>query len=320
MLKSSRKLALGLAAFLALMLGSAGHTTAFAAGPEAQTGSLLFYNFYISDSTNAQAQDTRLTLTNTNATTNIAVHLFLIDSATCNVADGFICLTRNQTASFLASEVDPDVQGYLLAVAVDEMGQPTQFNYLVGTAYVKMTSGHRGSLPAVVFRKNSSGSVPNTTGFSATLVFDGTEYDQMPQQVAVDDFPSQVTDDTRLIIYRPQQNLLTSNIFGANLFFIIHDDRENSYSSSKTISCYANFRLLFRSTVTTLNQPPNKIPAGSTGWLAIFGLMTTSTGTVNVPLLGATINLGSFSGARSLTTLALLPTYSIEVPVFPPNC
>jgi hypothetical protein len=212
------------------------------------------------------------------------------------------------------------VQGYLIAVAVDEQGRPTQFNSLLGTAYIKQSSGHQGSLPAVAFRKHSGGSVPSTTGFSATLTFDGVDYDQLPQQVAVDEFPSQVTDDTRLMIYRPQANLLTNDVFGANLFFIIRDDRENSYSSTKSIACYANFRLLFRSTVTTLNQAPNKIPAGSTGWLSVFGMVTTPTGTVQVPLLGATITVGDFGGARNVTPLSFLPTYAIEVPVFPPNC
>jgi hypothetical protein len=142
----------------------------------------------------------------------------------------------------------------------------------------------------------------------------------MPQQVAVDEFPSQVTDDTRLIIYRPQPNLLFSDTVNTNLFFIIHDDRENSFSSTKLIPCYANFRMLFRSTVTTTDQSPNKIPSGSTGWMTIIGLMQSSTGTINVPLMGATLNQGTFSGARNLTPLAFLPTYAINIPIFPPNC
>jgi hypothetical protein len=175
-------------------------------------------------------------------------------------------------------------------------------------------------LPAVAFRKNSSGSVTSSNGFWATVLFNGADYDQLPQQVAVDEFPSQVTDDTRLIIYRPLQNLLISDSPNTNLFFIIRDDRENSYSSTKTISCYASFRMLFRSTVTTLDQAPNKIPSGSTGWMSIIGLTNTPSGTVNVPLLGATMNHGLFSGARNLTPLSFFPSYSLEVPVFPPNC
>jgi len=316
-LRNLRKLAFSLVAGVALLLCAASITSA---APDAPTGSLLFYNLYISNSTSSQTQDTRLSITNTSTTTDIAVHLFLVDTGSCSVADMFICLTRNQTATFRASDMDPDIQGYMMAVAVDNQGQPTQFNYLLGTAYIKQASGHQGSLPAVSFRKNSAGSVPSPNGYWVTLLFDGTNYDQMPQQVAVDDFPSQVTDDTRLVIYRPQQNFLLNDTTSTNLFFIIHDDHENSYSATKLISCYSNARILFRNTVATTNQPPNKVLAGTTGWMTIIGLLPTASGAANVPLLGATLNLGTFIGSRNLTPLSFFPSYSIDVPIFPPNC
>src|ERR1041384_5339247 len=93
--RNLRKLAFGLVAGAALLICAASVTHA---APDAPTGSLLFYNLYISNSTSSQTQDTRLSITNTSTTTDVAVHLFLVDTGSCSVADMFICLTRNQTA------------------------------------------------------------------------------------------------------------------------------------------------------------------------------------------------------------------------------
>ena len=79
----------------------------------------------------------------------VYLHLFWIDGNTCTISDNFICLTANQTASVLASDLDPGTRGYLIAVAVDgDTGCPIEFNHLIGDAYVKLASGHQANLPA----------------------------------------------------------------------------------------------------------------------------------------------------------------------------
>ncbi|MFN8000949.1 MAG: hypothetical protein U0X75_08055 [Acidobacteriota bacterium] len=76
------------------------------------------------------------------------VHLFFVDGLNCNVADLFVCLTENQTASFVAAEFDPGTTGFVIAVAVDQRGCPTIFNALMGDEYVKFATGHQANLTA----------------------------------------------------------------------------------------------------------------------------------------------------------------------------
>src|SRR6185436_13679900 len=106
-----------------------------------KAGSVLIYIIYTSSSDPIR-QNTRLSLTNTDPARPIAVHLFFVDGSTCSVADANICLTANQTSSFLASDLDPGTTGYIVAVAVDANGCPTNFNFLIGDEYVKFASGH----------------------------------------------------------------------------------------------------------------------------------------------------------------------------------
>ncbi len=76
------------------------------------------------------------------------MHVFFVEGTSCGVADTFICLTRNQTASFTTSDADPGTRGYIVAVAVNFRGQPINFNFLIGDEYVKYASGHAANLGA----------------------------------------------------------------------------------------------------------------------------------------------------------------------------
>src|SRR5688572_21541652 len=82
-------------------------------------GSILIYNVYTSSPSGAASHNTKINITNTSSTQSTLVHLFFIDGATCSPADSMICLTPNQTASFRASDLDPGVTGFLVAVAID---------------------------------------------------------------------------------------------------------------------------------------------------------------------------------------------------------
>jgi hypothetical protein len=98
-----------------------------------QAGSLLFYNLYSSNGTAPNTQNTRVSITNINPNLPIAVHLFFVDGAACSIADSLLYLTANQTASFLASDIDPGTSGYIIAVVSDLLtGCPVNFNYLIG--------------------------------------------------------------------------------------------------------------------------------------------------------------------------------------------
>src|SRR5437016_4431166 len=110
-----------LSAFAAIVLAQAPNVGApYPATSEVsdqKAGSILIYNFYTSSSSNANLTNTRINITNTNSTMSIAVHLFFVDGTTCSPADAFMCLTPNGTATFVTSDIDPDVTGYIIAVA-----------------------------------------------------------------------------------------------------------------------------------------------------------------------------------------------------------
>ncbi|MDQ3011527.1 MAG: hypothetical protein M3X11_12580, partial [Acidobacteriota bacterium] len=112
-----------------------------------KAGSVLIYNIYTSGATSGQTQNTRINITNTSTSSGAAVHLFFISDG-CAIADAFICLTATQTATFLASDIDPGVSGYVVAIATDSNGCPVAFNFLIGDEYVKFTSGHAANLGA----------------------------------------------------------------------------------------------------------------------------------------------------------------------------
>ncbi len=118
-------------------------------GTALPVGSVLVYKLLQFAVVNPNTENTLITLTNTEASRTAYVHLFFVDGSNCSVADAFICLTPNQTASFLASDIDPGVSGYIVAVAVDkDSGCPMSFNYLIGSEYIKLASGHAANLTA----------------------------------------------------------------------------------------------------------------------------------------------------------------------------
>lgn len=268
-------------------------------------GSILFYNRYTSNPSNPQQGDTQINITNTNPNEDVSVHLFLVDGATCSIADVSIGLTRNQTGTFLLSDVDPGVSGYLVAVASD--GGPFQFNWLIGTEYIREVDGRTALLPAVAIARRNRAPVETNEDGTAALIFNDAEYERLPQSVALASFNSQVTDSTTLSIYSPTSNLIIGNVETVNVFALLYNDLEIALSSSFTIRCYRydSLTALF-GRGGGINR---HVPAGNTGWIRL-----TATGR---PLLGAALHRGPvFTGGHNLHALALLNSYTILAPSF----
>lgn len=266
-------------------------------------GSILFYNRYTSNPGNPRAGDTQINITNTNQTEDVAVHLFLVDGSTCTIADAFISLTKNQTASFLMSDIDPGVSGYIVAVASE--GGPIQFNWLIGTEYIRETDGRTAALQAVsVARRNPAPVLPNSDS-TAALVFNDVEYERLPNALALASFNSQTTDSTTLSIYSPSSNLLIGNVETVNVFVLLYNDAEVALSSSFSLRCYR-----YDSLTSLFNRSGGinrHVPTGSTGWIR----MTAS----GRPLLGSALHRGPvFVGGHNLHALSLLSSYTILVP------
>lgn len=293
-----------------ILLSSIAHAQTYPIGPshlsDMKPGSVLFFNKYTSNPGNPDQGDTQINITNTNQTQDAAVHLFLVDGATCSVADSFIFLTANQTTSFRVSDFDPGITGYIVAVAVAG-GAPTQFNWLIGDEYIREADNRVANLAAVsIARISAADVVPDIDG-TASLIFNGTEYERLPASVAVSSFNSQADANTQVNIYVPSNNLITGASSSTSLFLLVYDDTEQVVSTTARVGCYAAIQLSsLRLVGGNIN---NFVPSGRTGWIRFTG--------GGRPLLGASIQRGSvFSGGHNLHALTLLPTYTIQVPSF----
>ncbi|QQS48355.1 MAG: hypothetical protein IPM66_06870 [Acidobacteriota bacterium] len=286
-----------------------------------KAGSVLIYNVYTSSATSPALENTRISITNTNAYSSIAVHLFFIDGSSCSPADSIICLTANQTAAFLTSDFDPGTMGYMVAVAIDEVtGKPTNFNYLIGDLYVKFSTGHEANLGAEALAANQPLEFSDSD-VTVTLAFNGTQYDRMPATVAVDNIPSRVDgNDTMVILNRPSGNMAIGADGIGSVAGLLFNDAESAHSFTfRSVQC--QYKFSFSNTVPrTVPRFTTVIPTGRSGWAKMF----TYTG---APLLGAVINYNpaaaasptAFNQGHNLHKMTLTSS-TMEVPVFPPNC
>jgi len=306
---------------------------------ENKLGSVLFFNYYTSDALSSQV-NTRINITNVHPTLDVTVHIFFVDSNTCIIADAFLCLTGNQTTTFLTSDLDPNVTGYLIAIAVDAQGRPVSFNYLAGDELVVNQTGHRFGLAAMAAarRDGNFASPVNADGTTATLFFNGAQYDYLPFTMVLDSFPSQVAGvgaplaDTRIYVYTPLSDLVTgANAFSGTLFFLVRDDAENSHSGSLPLNCFLTPDKTRITSVRTSPPLNTIVPSGHTGWASFYAtggltvLCSPSGATTrlsNVPLMGATATkVGTFTGGHNLRYATTFnPGYSITIPLVQPSC
>jgi len=289
-----------------------------------KSGSVLIFPFYTSDATRPNLVNSRINITNIDQTRNVCVHLFFVDGTSCTVADQFVCLTANQTTSFLLSEIDPGVNGYLIAVQVDCVtGCPVNYNSLIGDAYVKGAGGHWGNYGAQTIAADPCIVTPcDTSSLTAELRFDGTRYNRLPQVLSLSSIPSRVDgNDTLLVVDRIGGNTMVGLLPLGPIFGILYDETEKPYSFTlATDECQLRGSL-GNSFPRTVPRFDTVIPAGRSGWMKFW---TQQQGGI----VGISINLnpavaagpGAFGGARSLHALTLANSVTLEIPIFPPSC
>ncbi len=292
-----------------------------AAISDQKSGSILIYNFYTSNPTDLNRQNTRINLTNTDPARSVAVHLFLVDGDTCTPADAFLCLTPNQTTSFLASDFDPGTNGYMVAVAVDERGCPVNFNFLVGDEFIKLSSGHQANIGAEAMAALAGGlPVCDALSNTATLAFDGVSYNQMPRVLALDNFPSQVDgNQTQLVINRIGGDLLSGASQIGTLSGVLYDDLEVPVKFS-LLSDFCQFRgTLGQNLRLESGNLDQAVPTKRTGWLRFWAEQDEG-------LLGVVLNFNPDAGAQvvnrgqNLHKLTYTSMASFVIPIIPPRC
>ena len=285
--------------------------------------SILIYPVYTSSAASPSAENTRINITNASPSQPACVHMFFVDGASCSVADSYICLTPNQTASFLASDLDPGTMGYMVAVAVDcATGCPTNFNYLLGDEYAKFSSGFAGNLKAECVPYVGTGPVVCNTD-QAVINMDGTTYARVPQTVAMSNIASlRDGNNTLLVLDRIGGNLGTGVGTLGTIFGILYDDSESAYSFSLSGggSCQLKGQLS-DNFPRILGRFSGVIPEGRTGWAKLSA--PTGIGIVGAQFTAnanAASSASAFTGAHGLHALTAAPTASFTVPVFPPTC
>lgn len=291
-----------------------------------KAGSILIYPIYTSNPVNRSLQDTRLSITNIDAQRSIMVHLFFVDGTACSIADTFVCLTPSQTASFLASDMDPGSTGYMVAVAVDPRGCPALCNQLIGDEYVKLASGHFASLGAEAISGlaglENNPACAGGASTTATLRFDGVSYNRLPTTLSLDSVPSRVDgNDTMLILDRIGGNFTSGALPLGTIFGVLYDDLESAHSFILPAGSCQLKRSLTNEFPRVVPRFEELVPAGHTGWMRMWLSDTAA-------MVGATINYNpsystsgqAFNEGHNLNKLTLTDSATLIIPVFPPRC
>ena len=311
-------------------------------------GSLLFYNIYTSTIGDA-SQNTRLNLTNTNPTKSVNVHLFFVRNYDCTIADTYVCLTANQTFSFLASEYDPGETGFIFGVATDDNGCPINFNYLIGDLYTKSyfgtTNYFQANLGAVAFAAQNIWDGANYVAWqpgTRALLFNSDMlcaiafglyhdvtnpaichalYDKVPCQLAVDNIQSEADGNTTLLILhsmqgKPEQAGSIGIIMGQ-----VFDDNEKGYSYQATSTGCLWTKVINKAFIRVPTGIDKVISKGHTGWMYFQSPNGGTTGVPDLGLLGATIvsngRYDAFNGGHNLHMTRFKDNRGFAIPVFP---
>jgi hypothetical protein len=285
--------------------------------------SVLVYNLYSSSPTAPWQEDTRLVLTNTSETEAVSVHLFFVSNS-CQVADQFATLSANQTLSVLASDADPGIRGYVIAVAVNtQTGCPIKFNYLIGEAAIKLNTGHQALLAAEGIAALSENPADcSETANLAELKFDGARYGLLPRVLAIDHCRSRFDgNQATLIVNRIGGDLRKEAAQTGVLVGLFFDDAEGAYSFSLGGNCQAVW-LNFPS-VPFPQQPffDRVLQSGRGCWAKLYS------GARDLALMGTFLNFNLnartdsrlFTGGHNLHHLTSTTAATLTIPVTPPN-
>jgi hypothetical protein len=322
-----------LAAFLALstaaLANTFGTTVANPGVTDQKAGSILVFPAYISAADGSFSKsDTLITITNVCNGASVSggapnysfLHLFFINGANCSPADTFICLTPNGSIQIKASDYDPTVLGYLIAVAVDASGAPTQNNCFIGSAYYRDDQFQNiGSYAAEAFWKHTPGSVPAAVGSNATILLDGMNYDAAPVQFSVPVQDPAVSDEFIVLasisgdlgtVLRPAAQTGVGVLYRA-------DETPASFQPQIGAGCFSTVPI----DKTKVRVVPGNLDTflkDSYGYLK-FSVSSPAVGLLHSKQGPANQGQNRWSGVRTLHKTAV-GTAVLTAPCFPPFC
>jgi len=286
-----------------------------------KAGSALFFHKYTSDNSNPSGVNTIISLTNTNPRDGVTARVFFVRD--CTVISQYINLAANQTRALLASAEDPGKTGYVVAVAVNTQGIPTQFNWLIGAASLRDAQGHEAAYNAVGVAKRTGGPVSSVAGAVAEMKFDDAEYDRLPQRIALDNIQSQDASGSRtdVTVYSPLPDLSGAGAQTTRITATAYEQNGTPHPSVVDTPC----GLTTQAGAIWTNPPLNSyITTNNPGW---GSFAATTVDNTPVPLLGLSLTDGASSqasgaqhNARHMQVLSRLDAFSMKLPITtPPN-
>jgi hypothetical protein len=282
-----------------------------------KAGSLLFFQKYTSDTSKVNDVNTLITITNTNPRDSAIVRVFFVHDGVFE--DQFITLVANQSRTLLASKESPNMIGYVMAVAVNSQGAPTQFNWLIGAANLKDDLGHQASYNAFAVAKRSAGPVNfNENGQSASVKLDNTDYDRLPKTVAVDSLQNQDPSTgpaarTDVTLFSP----LTDLTAPSPAAYTVTAKAYNGAGAAFIQDVSVNFALQANVTQIWTDTPFNKIiSANSLGWANFSARSAAVNAPLPIPVLGLSLTDGvgaPMRNARNMQVLEWLDSFAITI-------
>lgn len=256
--------------------------TAAAAGGRSP-GSLLVYPVYDSN----PGSGTLISLTNTkedpsfNPNTNlngvVDVHFVYIDGVNWSEFNRFERLTPNDTFTIVASSHNPNSEmGFLYCIALSPVTrEPIAFNWLIGDEIVADGSGNwLYGFDAIAYKSLAPEGQPTDVNLDGLLSLDGTEYEAVPDTLAISSFLAVGTTEADLVLI----SLLGDSDYQTRIDFEIFNDNEVEFSATYSFRCWTTVaidaidQVFTHSFLITTNVDPrsNGVPQ-TTGWVRIDG-------------------------------------------------
>lgn len=298
--------------------GAVGEPIPPSAPAQGSKGSILVFNLYSSSFASPATEDTRIAISNRNATLSVALHLFFVANYG-STADTFICVPADSSKTLLVSQFDPGSRGYLIAIAVDAAtGSPMSFNYLTGREDIWLASGHNATgVKADSFQALfPEGTSLPFAAYSATINLDGISYSQAARTLALDDVPNPAEGNETILVFNGVGgNLATGPHAIGNFRGVLYNktapESLNPFAANALPQFFSALSDSFPLTAPSFSQ----LLGGGKDWRMVFHAAN------ELGLSGLMLNRGlKKQDGRLLRPLTLTRAASLTVPVFPSFC